>query len=59
MINRAEYIRKSPSELNKNVWELRKKDGTLLESFRQKVTGIREKNRLEKIYLEELNLVRI
>ncbi len=59
MINKAEYIRKSSLELNKNVWELRKRDGTLIESFRQRVTGIREKNRLENIYIEELDLVRI
>ena len=49
---------KSPHELGKNVWEVRKKDGALIDSYRSKAVAIEEKNRLEKVYFEELKLIR-
>ena len=48
---------KISAERNKAIW-LIKKDGKVIESFRQKSLAIKYKKRLEKEYFDELTLER-
>jgi hypothetical protein len=49
---------KNPLEFTKETWNLKRKNGEILNSFRGRETALKFKRKYEKIYLEEIILER-
>lgn len=50
---------KSAIEYGREVWKLTDKDGNIINTYRGKQPAQKEKNRLERLYLEEIKLERM
>ncbi len=57
-INGIPINQKASGERNKKVWLIKDKNGSIIDSFRQKIVAVSEKKRIEKIRFEKLYLER-